>query len=45
MINNILIEVLSSIAQQDRETIRKRQQEGIDAAKAKGKNLGRPTLI
>jgi len=44
MINNILIEVLSSIAQQERETIRKRQQEGIDAAKAKGKHLGRPKI-
>ena len=27
---------------QERETIRKRQREGIDAAKAKGKHLGRP---
>ena len=44
MINNILIEVLSSIAQQERETIRARQREGIDAAKANGKHLGRPSL-
>ncbi len=42
MINNILIEVLSSIAEQERLTIRKRQRQGIDAAKAKGKHLGRP---
>ncbi len=42
MINNILIEVLASIAQQERETIRKRQSEGIAAAKEKGKHLGRP---
>lgn len=42
MVNNILIEVLSSIAQQERETIRKRQREGIDAAKIAGKHLGRP---
>lgn len=35
MINNILIEVLSSIAEQERLTIRKRQREGIDAAKKK----------
>ncbi len=41
MINNILIEVLSSIAEQERLTIRKRQREGIDAAKVKGKHLGR----
>lgn len=42
MVNSILIEVLSSIAQQERETIRKRQREGIDAAKIAGKHLGRP---
>ena len=45
MINNILIEVLSSIAEQERLTIRQRQREGIEAAKLKGKHLGRrPTL-
>lgn len=42
MINNILIEVLSSIAEQERITIRQRQAEGIATAKAKGKHLGRP---
>ena len=42
MINNILIEVLSSMAEQERLTIRKRQRQGIEAAKAKGKHLGRP---
>lgn len=42
MVNNILIEVLSSIAMQERETIRQRQAEGIAAAKAKGKHMGRP---
>lgn len=45
MIQNILIEVLSSIAEQERLTIRKRQQEGIAAAKNKGKHLGRPRLL
>lgn len=44
MINNILIEVLGTIAEQERETIRKRQAEGIEVAKAKGKHLGRPTV-
>lgn len=44
MINNILIEVLSSIAEQERLTIRKRQREGIEAARKKGKHLGRPKL-
>ena len=41
MINNILIEVYSMIAEQERLTIRQRQAEGIAAAKAQGKNLGR----
>lgn len=41
MINNILIEVLSSIAEQERLTIRQRQKEGIAAAKSKGRHLGR----
>ncbi|WP_102262854.1 recombinase family protein [Mesobacillus jeotgali] len=44
MINNIIIEVYTSIAQQERETILQRQKEGITAAKAKGKHLGRPAL-
>lgn len=42
MVNNILIEVLGTIAEQERRTIRKRQREGIEAAKSKGKHLGRP---
>ena len=32
------------MAEQERLTIRKRQQEGIDAAKQKGKHLGRPRI-
>lgn len=44
MIQNILIEVLASIAEQERVTIRKRQREGIDAARLKGKHLGRPMI-
>lgn len=44
MITNILVEVLSSIAEQERITIRRRQREGIEAAKAKGKHLGRPKM-
>jgi DNA invertase Pin-like site-specific DNA recombinase len=44
MINNIIIEVYTSIAQQERETILQRQREGIDVAKAQGKHLGRPAL-
>lgn len=42
MINNILIEVLASIAEQERLTIRQRQAEGIAVAKEQGKHLGRP---
>ena len=45
MVNNILVEVLASIAQQERETIRQRQAEGIAAAKSKGKHLGRPKAV
>lgn len=41
MVNNILLEVMASIAQEERETIRRRQREGIDAAKAQGRHLGR----
>ncbi len=44
MVTNILIEVLASIAEQERLTIRKRQRQGIDAAKKKGKHLGRPRV-
>lgn len=41
MVNNILIEVLSSIAQEERSKIRARQKEGIKLAKEKGKYTGR----
>lgn len=44
MVNNILIEVLGTIAEQERATIKQRQAEGIAAAKEKGKKLGRPAL-
>lgn len=44
MITNILIEVLSSIAEQERLTIRRRQREGIIAAKRNGRHLGRPPV-
>lgn len=43
MVNNILIEVLGTIAEQERLTIHQRQREGINAAKTKGKHLGRPS--
>lgn len=44
MVQNVLIEVLASIAEQERLTIRKRQQDGINVARTKGKHLGRPRL-
>ncbi len=42
MINNILIEVLASIAEQERIRTLQRQAQGIAAAKEKGKHLVRP---
>ena len=42
MVNNILIEVLSSIAEEERHLIKQRQREGIAAAKVKGTRFGRP---
>jgi len=42
MVNNIILEVVASIAENERKTINQRQKEGIAAAKAKGKHLGRP---
>lgn len=45
MVNNILIEVLGTIAEQERATIHKRQAEGIASAKQAGKHLGRPVTI
>ncbi|WKA60443.1 recombinase family protein [Planococcus shenhongbingii] len=44
MINNIIIEVYTSMAEQERNNIKQRQAEGIAVAKAKGKHLGRPSL-
>ncbi len=44
MVTDILIEVLSSIAEQERLTIRKRQREGIEAAKLRGQHMGRPEI-
>ena len=44
MVNNILIEVLGTIAEQERTTIKQRQAEGIAAARQKGKKLGRPAI-
>lgn len=44
MINNIIIEVYTSMAEQERQNIKQRQSEGIAVAKSKGKHLGRPVM-
>ena len=36
MVTNILVEVLASIVEQERQTIRRRQREGIDVSKKRG---------
>jgi len=41
-IAEIVLQILSFIAQNERETIRKRQAEGIASAKARGVRFGRP---
>lgn len=44
MINAILVEVLASLAEQERVKTLTRQAEGIEAAKLQGKHLGRPKI-
>lgn len=41
-IADIVLQILSFVAQNERETIRKRQAQGIAAAKANGQRFGRP---
>lgn len=41
-IADLVLQILSWIAQDERERIRKRQREGIDAAKNQGRTFGRP---
>lgn len=43
-IADLVLQVLSFVAQTERENIRKRQEEGIAAAKARGVHFGRPRL-
>ena len=44
-ISDIILQVLSFVAQNERENIRQRQAEGIRIAKEKGIHLGRPKYI
>lgn len=41
-ISDLVFQILSYISEKERENTRKRQRQGIDAAKAQGKHLGRP---
>ena len=43
-IADLVLQILSFVAQNERETIRKRQAEGIAAAKARGVRFGRPEI-
>lgn len=44
LIADIVLQLLSYVAQTERENIKQRQAEGIAAAKARGVHFGRPTL-
>ena len=44
LIAEILLTLLSWMAEEERDKIRKRQKEGIEAAKIKGKKFGRPEV-
>lgn len=44
MVTNIIIEVLASIAEDERNKNHQRQEEGIASAKAKGVKFGRPNI-
>lgn len=43
-IADLVLQILSFVAQNERESIRKRQAEGIAAARARGVHLGRPAI-
>ncbi|MBQ9719424.1 MAG: recombinase family protein [Oscillospiraceae bacterium] len=44
LITDLVLQLLSFVAQTERESIRTRQREGIEAAKARGVRFGRPRL-
>lgn len=43
-IADLVLQILSFVAQNERENIKKRQAQGIDAAKARGVRFGRPNV-
>ena len=45
VISDIVLQLLSFVAEQERAFIKQRQAEGIKIAKEKGKHLGRPALM
>ena len=44
LISNIILELLSYMAEKERKKIRQRQREGIKKAKENGVNFGRPKI-
>ncbi len=42
---DLVLQILSFVAENERENIRKRQQQGIDAAKKRGVRFGRPEAV
>jgi len=44
-IADLVLQILSFVAQSERENIKKRQAEGIAAARARGVHLGRPAMV
>lgn len=44
MVSNILVEVMASVAEEERVKIHRRQEEGIAVAKARGVVFGRPVV-
>lgn len=44
LISDIVLALLSYVAENEREVIKQRQEEGIQAAKARGVKFGRPTI-
>lgn len=45
LIADIVLQLLSYVAETEREFIRQRQREGIDAARKKGRRFGRPAYV
>ena len=43
-LSDVVLQVLSFVAENERECIRSRQREGIEAAKARGVKFGRPPV-